>query len=608
MMNKYLQKNLEAIRMNHPEIKINDELVAEYEIKTKVEQINAYNGYNLCSTIDKNQSIEVWCEQFQELKHNEVIFAFGIGNLDYYVRLRELYPTQKMIIYEPLEDIFYNNIAVKDYMDFLLQDGVYICTGEFMNAKFDTLCEETLGYDSINKPYFVQIPNYNKIIESEYDIYIDVIANKLKGAQLSNNTFISFEEDFIDNYLDNLKVLPREATMEELIRCFCESAVDNYPAIILAAGPSLDKNICKLRDIKGRALVIAVDAAVNTATTNGIRPDLIVTEDPHAEPKSLKDSMGREIPLAIRIQGSSAIRDASIARKFFLSIIDHYLWGILKGFNKTIPVVETGGSVANTAFSIAKMLGFNTIILMGQDLGFPNNKQHAIDAFGEEEEMSDEDEHNFYVEGVDGKKVLTSIQMDLYRGWFEDAIRKDSSCNVIDATEGGALIHGTKVMTIEEAIDEYCPQDRIDFEKLINSADYLTIGEDRDRLEQTINKTFEDVDNNIAHLETIKRDYYKLREVNEKRKYNSSEFKKLIKKIGEHNNYIENNRDFALYQRCCAKRSVELTEALKDVYDDEYENIKNLVTQGLGMLDDYIRAGKMLKEKWNKINGKGEGN
>lgn len=605
-MTSVLKKNLDAVKTNHTEIKINEDLVDKYKGNDNIEELISYKGYNICSGVDRNKAIEVWCEQFKDLKHNEVVFSFGTGSLDYYEKLKVLYPDIKVIIYEPAEEIFYNSLACKDYTNFLTKADVCICVGENAYRTFEYSCDSIIGFESINRPFFAQIPNYSKIFEEEYDSYIDMIRRTLKSNIMSRNTAIDFEEDFLDNFLDNLTRISDEATVNELIEQLTDSGINDYPAIILSAGPSLDKNINKIKDIKGRALIIAVDAAVNTAIANNIRPDIIVSDDAHIKVNSSDNSennlVRREVPLVIRMQGSLSIRDASKGRKFFTSFSYNYIGEVLKEFGKKMPTVYTGGSVANSAFSIAKMLGCKAIILMGQDLGFPGNKQHASDAFENEEDVSEEDERYFYVDSVDGGKVLTSHQMDVYREFFETMIKRDPDYEVIDATEGGALIHGTKLMTIDKAIDKYCPEERLDFEKLINEAPYMVEGEEREKFRSVINKTFEDIDSNIEYLEGAKRDYYKLRDINEKRRYNSKEFKRLVNKVGEHNNYIENNKDFALYKECCNEKHYEFVDALRNVYDDTYEEIKNLVEQSLIMLDEYIKAGKILKEKWYNIN------
>ena len=49
-----------------------------------------------------------------------------------------------------------------------------------------------------------------------------------------------------------------------------------HPAIIVSAGPSLEKNIHLLREAKGKAVIIAVDAVLPTLVPAGVIPDIVV--------------------------------------------------------------------------------------------------------------------------------------------------------------------------------------------------------------------------------------------------------------------------------------------------------------------------------------------
>ena len=50
-------------------------------------------------------------------------------------------------------------------------------------------------------------------------------------------------------------------------------------AIVIAAGPSLNKNIKELKRAKGKAFLIAVDTAVKRLLKEGIVPDMYATLD-----------------------------------------------------------------------------------------------------------------------------------------------------------------------------------------------------------------------------------------------------------------------------------------------------------------------------------------
>jgi len=600
-MNNYLKKNIDIIKKIHDEIKTNEDIIKELEGSDNIQEVNLYNGYMLKSNIDNNKAISVWCEQFKELTHNTIVTVFGTGSLDYYQQLIRLYPDFFVIFYEPVEENFYRCLCLDDYSELLKKDKCLFCVGEDNFNNFMSYVYSVFGFETINKPYIATIPNCHKIFEKEYAEYEETLINVYKSNVLSRNTLIHYEEDMLNNYIDNLTKFEDATSVLEVKEEFGKYNIEDYPAIVLSAGPSLDKNIEEIIDLKGRAFILCVDAALNTATKYNIRPDVVLSVDAEMYEDSLRDELGREVPLLTHMHGALTIRDASRGRKIYVSDKDRYLEDLLAPFDKMMLRLATGGSVANTAFSFAKELGFKNIILMGQDLGFPGNKHHAEDAFEDEEDANENDKDYFYVESIDGGEVLTRTDMDAYRLWFEETIQLSPEINVIDATEGGALIKGTEIITIREAIDKYCPKGTLDFEGMIVKSNDILDDEEKEIVKKDIKASFDNIDYNIDYLKKAKRDYYKLRDINEKKKYNTKEFIRAIEKVGVYNKYFDENKDFELYKRCCTKKYFEVIDELKIIHDDDYENIKKLVDLSLIMLDEYIKAARVLKEKWGKI-------
>ena len=607
-MASFLEKNLKIIEEKHEEIEINRDIVRKIENCDVVERIDSYNGYMLHSRVDQKQAIANWCDQFEELKYNTVVAVFGMGDFDYFVELSKRYPEVDVIVYEPYEYNFYNNLACDDYEKFLSGSHTFFCVGKNIHLILVSLLHEKMGYDSAKTPFFASIPNYVKMFAEEYEQYEQAVIDNFRSNEISRNTEIALEDSRIDNYLDNLKVVPEETSVIELVEALrAIPNIKDYPAIILSAGPSLDKNIDDIKDIKGRALLVCTDAALNTAIKHGVRPDIVVSVDPELTTEFFRSEEGRDLPLLVHVMGTTAIRDVNKGRKFYVSDRDYYLAKVLSECNKCISPLSTGGSVANTAFSLAKQAGCVNIILMGQDLGFPGNKVHAQDTFLDEDDIDENDNSYFYTESIDGGQILTSTDMENYRKWFEQMVRIYPELNVIDATEGGALIKGTEIITITEAIDKYCPDERIDFEGIINTCEYLLNEEERIVINNIINKTFDDIDNSIEYLEKAKRDYAKLEKLNQKRKYNTKEFRSIIDKIGKHNKRFEEDKDFELYKRYCTEVYYRSLEALKKVHDEEYEDIKIVASQGQMMIDEYIKAAKKLKNKWREVNDRYSG-
>ncbi|HUU81996.1 MAG TPA: 6-hydroxymethylpterin diphosphokinase MptE-like protein [Phycisphaerae bacterium] len=247
------------------------------------------------------------------------------------------------------------------------------------------------------------------------------------------------------------------------------------PGIVVSAGPSLRRNIDTLRDAKGRAVVCAVQTTLKPLLTRGIVPDFVTSLDFHemsrrffqgiddlhgvhlvAEPKST----WHVIDL---FDGPISILDSSFA---------HLLVGSGLAARGGLP---PGATVAHLAFYLARYMGCDPIIFVGQDLAFtghvfyvPGVEVHSgwsgeINRFNtmetkEWERIARNREILRKIEDVNGCPVYTDELLFTYLEQFEkDFIGTDA--RLIDATEGGARIGGTDVMSLAEALERVCARD-----------------------------------------------------------------------------------------------------------------------------------------------------
>ena len=62
--------------------------------------------------------------------------------------------------------------------------------------------------------------------------------------------------------------------------------------------------------------------------------------------------------------------------------------------NRILPGLITGGSVANSAYSLGVYMGAKTVLLVGQDLAMTGNRTHADGTF--KAQMDEIDVHDVY--------------------------------------------------------------------------------------------------------------------------------------------------------------------------------------------------------------------
>ena len=76
------------------------------------------------------------------------------------------------------------------------------------------------------------------------------------------------------------------------------------PAIVVAAGPSLNKNIDELKRAKGKAFIIAVDTAIKPLLKKGIIPDMFAIVDGKKPIELVQNEEVKKIPLLTSISAS----------------------------------------------------------------------------------------------------------------------------------------------------------------------------------------------------------------------------------------------------------------------------------------------------------------
>jgi hypothetical protein len=148
------------------------------------------------------------------------------------------------------------------------------------------------------------------------------------------------------------------------------------------------------------------------------------------------------------------------------------------------------------AFSLCVYWGFRNIILIGQDLALTGSYMYAD---GNKIDLNNSEKTLIEVQDINGSTVYTYGDYYRYLKWFEQEIPLLQDVSVIDATEGGALIRGSLVMTFEEAIKKYCQGEmnytnifRMDVAKPIDERAsrivWSIINESKKRLQELDNK------------------------------------------------------------------------------------------------------------------------
>ena len=118
---------------------------------------------------------------------------------------------------------------------------------------------------------------------------------------------------------------------------------------------------------------------------------------------------------------------------------------------------ETGGSVSTTALDVCLRLGCKSAAYIGLDLAYTESRGHADGTSGVKNmDTSDMKRVPGYEiintqqgDRIKKMEVASSHLFDMYRHWIENRVSQ-TSIPVFDATEGGSIIQGLKIITLKD--------------------------------------------------------------------------------------------------------------------------------------------------------------
>lgn len=271
------------------------------------------------------------------------------------------------------------------------------------------------------------------------------------SISLEVNTKLRFGKRWFETLCGNMPQI-----VQGLPADLYENRYKNRPAVIVSAGPSLQKNIDLLKDVDNDMIIVSGGRTLRSLIDKGIRPHLLTVVDPLEMSYTLCKGYIEDlnVPLLFYEGTSDKVVNGHKGKKLFFAY-NQVLSKIAQHYVK--PIIS-GGSVAHSMASYAAMIGCNPVILIGQDLAYTGDRSHAEISQNRDgktgfNELKRDDD--IYVEGIDGKPIRTSLVLNDYKRALEEIIDFYDETTFINATEGGAKIRGTVQMTLAEAMAKY---------------------------------------------------------------------------------------------------------------------------------------------------------
>jgi len=532
------------------------------------------------------------------LKETQFLIVLGFG-LGYHIReILKNYPWIKLIIIVELNiPLFKTSLKLLDLSPIFISPKIrLILEGNPLDIRrqLKFLGEMFLtGKNSI----IVHNPSFSLYKEKFTEIKKS-IKDAILWSRSNLTTNIVKGNIFQKNILSNLPQIIKSPGVKNLFGKF-----ENKPVICVAAGPSLDKNVHLLKQAKNKALIICMDASLKVMLHYGIKPDIVVSIDYGAGTRNLFEGLmdqTKDLFLAADPEDYPGILSDFKGKKFIINIHKPLTQWLAK-FMEDKGFLDKGASVAHAAFSLAKAVGGNPIILIGQDLSYPGGITHSQGATPRTKVLTGIDKNTgkryllsqdkngkwigrnlIMVEDIYGKEVSTDEAMYSYLIHLEEMI-SSTKATCIDATEGGAKIRGTEIMSLREVIDNYCTE-------------FIGVGEILDKAANKREKVRLD-----ELKEEMKKTIIKLKEMNFWAKEGQKIIKKLYQEVKKGNLHSQETKRLMIESNSFKDKIVKIEPFIRAFLEQEMYSYLYLMKRKTNLRIDQLSTKKKLITQIEKV-------
>ena len=354
-------------------------------------------------------------------------------------------------------------ISQNPHTDFLVKQKNVIFLEGLKISEINNKIIPMIDFDAIKGISVIEHPQSFRIFP-EYYSEIKSIINKIINKKASDAASINaFGKLYLINALKNIPLLKNYSNISRLFRQF-----ENFPAVVIASGPSLDSNISFLRNIQDKIFIIAADSAGGPLAQNGIIPDFVISVDPQPY---IEEHL-RLIPENNSAYIFSITANAQSVKKHngFITMTSHPVCQFIEELSGSVSqsIDSLTGNVSGDALIFAYRAGYRNIGLMGLDFSFSDYSiyakgsayQNRFSLFFQNRIIPVETANLNYIMKSSGGTVcegkLTRKSFINYRNSFEEMIKKNNISGVYNINNSGLDIKGTERISIKNFADRFC--------------------------------------------------------------------------------------------------------------------------------------------------------
>ena len=372
-MNGIFEKNIAALSVKNPELVQRLLKFVPMEIPQLVRENGAYNliykgqyVHNKLNPLGEAQEVFSMCANTPVSIH--LVYGMGLG---YLFQVVSASSQGTVILYEPDLNIVRVVFELVDFSADIIKQNVYFT--DSLDDVSDIIYKKS-GMQ--NTPEMLSLVSQREFDPQGFDNLVKKLQDMVGSYSLNLRYTKERLYPALKMLLKNVPNLVNEMPLVSL-----KDIYKGKTAVVVSAGPTLDRNIETIKKYRDRMVVITVGTALRTLVAHGIKPDFLCIIETYNSSRQVEGLDLSDVNFVTEPYSNFKLRSFNY-KNTYLHISSNMpinnFWAEIS--NENTDEYVSKGTVSYTALNTARILGCSKIILVGQDLAYIGGQCYSKDS------------------------------------------------------------------------------------------------------------------------------------------------------------------------------------------------------------------------------------